>query len=167
MVESCVYRSVDGHELLADVHRGGSGEGCPVVLWLHGGGMIFGSRRHLASWQLERYLAAGFAVVAVDYRLAPEARIESVVSDVIGAYRWLVGEGADRFGFDGARVGLVGHSAGGYLALMAACLVDPAPAAVVSFYGYGSLGGSWSRTPSWAASWGCSCWTRTAAGPPT
>ena len=144
--DSCVYRTVEGHDLLADVHLPAGVGLPPVMLWLHGGGMIFGSRRHLLEWQLQRYLDEGFAVVATDYRLAPEVGLEAIVGDVVEAHRWVTGAGAGQFELDGTRIALVGHSAGAYLALMAACLVDPTPAAVVSFYGYGTLG-EWARKP--------------------
>ena len=144
--DRCVYRTVGGHELLADVYVPQGARQPPVIIWLHPGGMIFGSRRHLPGWQLRRYLDGGYAVVAVDYRLAPEVHVDGVVSDVVEAYHWVTGTGADRFGFDPGRVALVGHSAGAYLAMMCACRVDSPPSAVVSVYGYASLG-EWASMP--------------------
>jgi dipeptidyl aminopeptidase/acylaminoacyl peptidase len=57
------------------------------------------------------------------------------------------GEGARRFGLDGARVGVVGHSAGGYLTLMVGVHVRPSPRALVAFYGYGDVAASWYSRP--------------------
>jgi acetyl esterase/lipase len=42
---------------------------------------------------------------------------------------------------------VVGHSAGGYLALMAGFVLNPTPRAVVSFYGYGDIAGAWYSRP--------------------
>jgi acetyl esterase/lipase len=95
----------------------------------------------------EGLAAAGFAQVAVDYRLAPEAKLPAILEDVLDAFAWVHGAGARRFGFDGARVGVVGHSAGGYLTLLAGVHVRPRPRALVSFYGYGDVAAPWYAQP--------------------
>jgi dipeptidyl aminopeptidase/acylaminoacyl peptidase len=50
-------------------------------------------------------------------------------------------------GVDPLRLGVVGQSAGGYLALMAGFCVEPRPKALVSFYGYGDIAGEWYSRP--------------------
>lgn len=141
------FHRADGLVLRADLFRP-AGEGpFPTLLWLHGGGLIFGSRGDLPDWQRQAYLDAGYLVVAPDYRLAPEASLDAIVADVEAAYAWLRREG-QAFGVDPERIALVGHSAGAYLALTAAGRVEPAPRAVVSFYGYGEVSGGWATTPS-------------------
>jgi len=90
----------------------------PGIVWLCGGG-----------WgQVDKgahvpYLAdlarAGFVVASVDYRLTHEATFPAAVEDVLSAVRWLRAH-AGRYGLDPARIGVMGESAGGYLAAMAA-----------------------------------------------
>lgn len=92
-------------------------------------------------------LEYGLAVVAADYRLAPETRLPEILKDVRDAFAWTGTAGRD-FGLDAARIGVVGHSAGGYQAQMSAFAVTPSPAAVVSFYGYGDIVGPWYSKPS-------------------
>jgi acetyl esterase/lipase len=70
------------------------------------------------AYQLDRYLAAGYTVVAIDYRLAPETKLPGILEDVQDAYGWLR-KTATELRIDPTRIGIVGHSAGGYLALMA------------------------------------------------
>jgi acetyl esterase/lipase len=120
----------------------------PLVFWIHGGGLIGGSRRDLLAGHRNAYLAVGLGILAVDYRLAPETRLPRIVGDVLDAYEWAATVGADELGVDPTRIALVGHSGGGYLAFTIAETVLPRPRAVVSFSGYGDILGSWYTEPS-------------------
>jgi acetyl esterase/lipase len=93
------------------VHGPGSAVG-GVILYLHGGGFIFGSpttHRELASWISA---AAGVPVFSLDYRLAPEHPHPAAMDDAKSAYGWLLSQGHYP---DGIVIG--GDSAGGGLAL--------------------------------------------------
>jgi len=120
----------------ADIHVP-RGEGpFPVLVYLHGGGWICGSpatHRKLA----HRFAEAGFLVVNVDYRLAPEHPFPAPFDDCLFAVRWAAAEAA-RFGGDPARLAVGGDSAGGNLtaATAAALADDPArPRALLLIYG--------------------------------
>jgi acetyl esterase len=91
----------------------------PVLLYLHGGGFVIGSLETHDSLCRQLALHSGVAVVAVDYRLAPEHRFPAAVDDAWAAMRWLAGEGGARLGVDATRLAVGGDSAGGTLA--AAC----------------------------------------------
>lgn len=97
-----------------------STERLPALLYLHGGGFTIGGLETHDS--LCRQLAArsGAAVVALDYRLAPEHRFPAAVHDSWAALRWLAGEGGARLGLDGTRLAVGGDSAGGTLAAVTA-----------------------------------------------
>ncbi len=90
----------------------------PVALLFHGGGWQSGSKDEIALDVLP-YLAMGFAVANVDYRLAPVATAPAAVEDSRCALRWVVRH-AKQYGLDTDRLILVGSSAGAHLALMAA-----------------------------------------------
>ena len=92
----------------------GSGPG-PLAVFFHGGGMVRGD---LDSYDAVcRFLAeeAGVRVLAVDYRLAPEHPFPAGVDDAWAAYSW-VGDHAEEYGADPARLAVAGDSAGGHLA---------------------------------------------------
>ena len=92
---------------------------------------------------MERFLDAGFVMVSIDYRLAPEIKLKAILEDLADAHKWLRTEGARLFAIDPVRIAVVGESAGGYLALMAGFCFDPRPKALVSFYGFGDITGDW------------------------
>lgn len=121
--------------------------GLPVVVFLHGGALIWGSRKEINEAELAAVREAGMAYVSVDYRLAPETRLREIRADVEDALKWVRGEGARLYGFDPEKVAVLGRSAGGYLALLSGTFSDP-PDAVVSFYGYGDILGDWYASPS-------------------
>ena len=142
------YKTVGDCEIKADAYRPASGgELAPVLVYIHGGALIYGSRKHINRRQLELYQAAGYVVVSIDYRLAPETKLPGLISDLQDAFRWIHDSGRELFGGDVRRIGVVGHSAGGYLTLMSGFCVAPRPKALVAFYGYGDIVGDWYSKP--------------------
>ena len=144
--QTVIYRSVDGLALPADLIHAAGAQRAPAILWLHGGALIRGSRSGLWPAAQQRYLQAGFVVLAVDYRLGPETKLPEIISDVQAAYAWLRAGQAGPV-VDPERVVVLGHSAGGYLTLLSGHWLDPKPLALVSFYGYGDIVGDWYSQP--------------------
>jgi acetyl esterase/lipase len=142
-----VYKKVGDCEIKADVYRAQRDGIQPVIMWIHGGALISGDRNSLRREQLERYLSAGFAVVSIDYRLAPETKLKAIIEDLQDAYQWIRSQGPVLFRIDPNRIAVIGHSAGGYLTQMAGFCLNPRPKALVSFYGYGDIAGSWYSRP--------------------
>lgn len=95
--------------------------GVPSVVLVHGGGFMIGSRTMKPMRVLGTRLAeAGIAVVTIDYRLVGRGgALVEAVDDVVAAFRWWQLFGP-QFGADPARMSLMGLSAGGTLALLAA-----------------------------------------------
>ena len=106
-----------------------------AVLLVHGGGWTSGGRGGVRRWN-EWLADQGYVVFDVDYRLAPPSRWEDAATDVADAIAW-VRANAGRFGVDPRRVGLIGWSAGGHLALLTAYRsagTEHRVAAVAAFY---------------------------------
>ena len=142
------FKQIAGTPLRADLYRPTlDAQPTPIIVWFHGGGLIFGSRRWLNPKVLTRYLAARFAVLTVDYRLAPETKLAAILEDVDDALAW-VRQNGHRLGVDPRQLIVMGESAGGYLSLVAGHRSSPRPRAVVSLYGYGDITGAWYATPS-------------------
>ena len=147
-VSTYVYKKVEGLEIKADVHRAADSELRPVVVWIHGGALINGHRAAIDNRVKDMLLEAGYVVVSIDYRLAPETRLPLIIEDLEDAFTWVRAEGPKRFQADTSKVGVMGGSAGGYLTLTSGFRVTPPPVVLVAFWGYGDLIGNWYSTPS-------------------
>ena len=142
-----VYKTMQGYQIHADVYKSKDDNLQPCIIFIHGGGLIFGNRGMLPPEQVELYIAAGYTIISIDYRLAPETKLKDILEDVQDAYQWVYNEGPNLFMIDSDRIAIIGHSSGGYLALMAGFSVHPRPKALVSFYGYGDISGEWYSLP--------------------
>lgn len=143
------YKTVGDCPIQADVYQPATADApTPAIVHIHGGALINGSRQNFRLDHVARYVEAGYTVISIDYRLAPESKLPEIIEDLQDAFRWVYGSGPALLGIDPQRVAVVGHSAGGYLALMAGSTVQPRPAALVAFYGYGDIVGDWYGKPS-------------------
>jgi len=144
-----VYRTVDGCDIKADVFGVLSGTAKPCVVWIHGGGLIFGCRKISPRETFRRSLLnRGFVVISIDHRLAPETKLPAIVEDVQYGWRWILEQGSKQFGIDTRRVAMAGASAGAYLALMGGYSLRPKPRALASFWGFGDITAPWEAEPS-------------------
>jgi acetyl esterase len=96
----------------------GPSTGPGVLVFLHGGGFVFGDLDTHDAQSRRLANRTGLAVLAPDYRRPPEHRFPAAPEDVDTALSWLLGEG-HAHGLDTSRVAVIGDSAGGNLALVA------------------------------------------------
>lgn len=128
-----VYKTVDGHEIKANIFLPQTNGLLPVVVYFHGGGFIFGNRDQGLNNDLkERLLSENFAVVSADYRLAPETKLNEILTDVRDIIKWLRLNGSQQFNVDTSWIAVVGGSAGGYLALSTGFKNEAKPNAIVA-----------------------------------
>jgi acetyl esterase/lipase len=106
-------------DLRCDLYRPAPGtEKRMATIHLHGGGFTGGSKDALAE-RIRPFAARGYLAIAAQYRLAGQAKWPSQIEDVKAAIRWARAS-AKSLGIEPARIAVVGYSAGGHLALMAA-----------------------------------------------
>jgi acetyl esterase/lipase len=117
------------------------------VIWIHGGGLINGSRKGIPGFLRELAESSDCAVVSIDYRLAPNTKLPAIIEDIQDAHRWVRAQGPKLFGADPDHIVVSGSSAGGYLTLMSGFCFDPPPRALVSFWGYGDITAPWYSRP--------------------
>jgi acetyl esterase len=101
----------------------------PLVLFFHGGGFVIGDLATHASFCAEIARTLDLPVLAVDYRLAPEAPWPAAPDDCEAAARWAAGNPA-ALGRAVTSLVVCGDSAGGNLAIVTAMALRDAPAAV-------------------------------------
>lgn len=101
----------------------------PAVVFFHGGGFVIGDLESHASFTAEMARALDLPVIAIDYRLAPEAPWPAAPDDCEAAARWVAGSPA---ALGRSVTGLIfcGDSAGGNLTIVTAAALRDAPAAV-------------------------------------
>ncbi len=87
----------------------------PVIVYCHGGFWMFGGLDSHDLPVVRLALHAEAAVLAVDYRLAPEHKYPAALYDVWDALNWVVEDGGE-YNLDPRRIAAFGDSAGGALA---------------------------------------------------
>ena len=121
-VEAITLPGAEGVELRARLYAP-SADVLPVLLYLHGGGFTIGNLETHDSLCRQLALRSGAAVIALDYRLAPEHRFPTAVDDCWAALRALArADMGARLGLDTTRLAVGGDSAGGTLAAVCALL---------------------------------------------
>ena len=110
-----------GGPLSLRLYRPDASAGLPVILFFHGGGFVWGDLDTHDGMCRSLAVEARAAVIAVDYRLAPETKFPGPLEDCHAALRWTAAE-AGKLGLDTSRIAVCGDSAGANLALAAALL---------------------------------------------
>jgi len=116
-------------------------DGAPTdtcLLYLHGGGYLFGSPLSYRSFTTQFAHRAGMRVFVPDYRLAPENPFPAAVDDALATYRWLLDQG-----LTAGNIVVAGDSAGGGLSLALVHTLKqhnlPLPAALITLSPYADL----------------------------
>lgn len=115
--KNVTYCTMNGVPLLADIYYPQYVTGpTPLLIYIHGGGLRQGSKAAGAGFiEAPDLLNAGFMVISIDYRLAPEYKLPAMIEDVKCAIRAFRAR-AKEFNIDPDRIGVWGSSSGGFLA---------------------------------------------------
>ena len=116
VVPNITYLVANNYEAKLDLYRPSTAKSpTPVVMLIHGGGWVVGTKEEEAFEGLP-YMHMGFAVVNVEYRLGKVSLAPAAVEDCLCALHW-IGRNAKKYNFDLSKVIVTGASAGGHLAL--------------------------------------------------
>jgi len=95
----------------------------PLVIYIHGGGWQSGSKVGGSLSLVKPLVEKNFAVASINYRLSGEAKFPAQIQDVFCAIRFLR-QRAPEYDVNTSKIGLIGISAGGHLAALAANASD-------------------------------------------
>jgi acetyl esterase/lipase len=125
-VRNIIYTRAGGLDLKLDVYRHRAHPiGCPMLLQIHGGAWILGSKNEQGIPLMTLLASRGWVCVSADYRLSPRATFPDHVVDLKHALVWMRAHAAE-YGGDPGFVVVTGGSAGGHLAALVA-LTENAP----------------------------------------
>jgi len=149
-VANITYERANGWEGKLDVYALRTPQGAPtspVVIFIHGGGWVQGTKEGSQLQGVLPYIAMGYSVVNVEYRLANVSLAPAAIEDCRCALHWVAAHAKD-YNFDVDRIVVAGASAGGHLALTTGMipagagfdrgcpvLGEPKVAAIVDFFG--------------------------------
>lgn len=134
LVRNVQYDQVEGEALLLDAYYSPDADERPVVMLIHGGSWRRGDKADWARLAPE-FVDAGYTVLVPNYRLAPPGGgtlFPGPTTDLSLALGW-ARSNVHLFGGDPARIGMLGSSAGGHLALLAGGAGDDRPDVVGAY----------------------------------
>ena len=122
-----------------------------TIIYFHGGGLLYGVRDDLPEIYINKFLHAGYDFLALDYPLAPESKLDSILNTAFDTLSFCL-KSADMMHLENNQYILLGRSAGTYLCFT---LYDrlqktsaPLPLAIIALYGYARLDEAEFNTPS-------------------
>ncbi|HEX4722535.1 MAG TPA: alpha/beta hydrolase [Pseudonocardiaceae bacterium] len=113
------YHDEAREQVLDLYHPHGLVTRAPVLVYVHGGSWVGGSRRGQGTHLIREMVGRGWLCVSIDYRLGPHNRWPTMIVDVKRAIAW-VRATIHEYGGDPGFVAVAGGSAGGHLATLAA-----------------------------------------------
>jgi acetyl esterase/lipase len=118
-----IYSNADGNPQALDLYLPKNGKGpFPVVVWVHGGGWMNGSKQKPKAEYLSEH---GYAVASIDFRQSQDAMWPAQINDCRNAIRWLRSH-STTYQLNPEKIGAWGSSSGGHLvALMGTLPYDP------------------------------------------
>lgn len=111
-----------------------------TIIYIHGGGLVYGHRMDLPDMYIQQLTAHGYDFFSIDYPLAPETKLGHIIQSVSDAINWFIDHAQKEFNLQSTDFILFGRSSGAYLSLLVnKGFLPKQPKAIISLYGYYSL----------------------------
>jgi acetyl esterase/lipase len=118
-IKNIEYKNINGKSLQLDIYKPKNlSKAAPLLVFIHGGGWRGGVRSDYLVY-LVAFAKKGYMTATVSYRLLKDGPYPACAEDITDAVRWFFVNG-EKYGYDPDRIALIGGSAGGHLALLAA-----------------------------------------------
>ena len=114
-IEGVTVSNLRSDSIRLRIYRPERPAGRGALLWIHGGGLLFGDARQDELLCAETARILGIPVVSANYRFAPDHPFPAALDDVRAAWSWTC-EHAGALGVDATNIAIGGESAGGGLA---------------------------------------------------
>lgn len=152
MLEEKVFTTgtLEGYSLQATLYQATQVETKAILLYFHGGGMIFGQRDDLPKEYLDLLTLAGYPLISFDYLLAPESKIDAIFASAQAGLDWYYTHQSN-LGFTGQKQVIFGRSAGAFLSIRLTLAHLEQMAGLIAFYGYYDLADPVFKIPNNAA----------------
>ncbi len=139
-------------ELNMSLYRAKSNRKDITIIYFHGGGLLYGVRDDLPEIYINKLLSSGYDLLALDYPLAPESRIDVILDSCYEEILYYLENHHNVFSLKNEKYVLFGRSAGSYLCfMMCDRLIKNSvimPMSIISLYGYARLDEVAFNTPS-------------------
>ena len=109
VMKTYTYKQVGDLKIEADVYRADDAQARPVLVWLHGGALMMGSKKGVQPDLMELCRSEGYCLVSANYRLAPQVKLPQIIEDLRDFMKWVNEKGPTLFHADASKVVIAGR----------------------------------------------------------
>ncbi|MGC5326412.1 alpha/beta hydrolase [Brevibacillus sp. SYSU BS000544] len=138
--QTIFYGEIEGALLEADFYQSIDHHRHKTIIYIHGGGLIYGSRDDLPKEYVKLFLENGYNFLAIDYPLCPESKLNDILHSCEQALDWFTNHAVRELNLHSNEYILFGRSSGGFLSnYLTARYKGKKPLKLISLYSYFSL----------------------------
>ncbi len=134
-----VYYEYKNLKLSASIFKAVKNKKDKSIIYIHGGGLLYGSRNDLPEKYIKLFLESGYDLITLDYPLAPEAKLAEILGCLVEGIKWFKKNAETTLHLPSSEYFLFGRSAGAFLCLLLTAKYNFQPIGIISFYGYYEL----------------------------
>ena len=113
-----IFHTTEKYQLEASLYQPTGTPLNQTIIYLHGGGLIWGSRFDLPEEYIQLFLSAGYHFLTLDYPLAPEVELPEIEAAIQTGINWFLNPANQSLELKSNEFILFGRSAGAYLGFL-------------------------------------------------